>query len=243
MKPDPATPLSSTVVSPWRDLCVPPTSLRLGPTLLSGMSFRWRHRHGQGSYANKAHSEGYLDSLSLLDGSYIGVLRDTIFEAREDDQTVWFRVHNPRKEPAESAEAALRAHFSLGRGVDAASWTGLPTTPVQFRKAAAALPGVRCLSILSHVEALVTFVGSANNNIKRNMQMVAALCAEFPSNLLGTDAYGEASILLRFGRSACARACMGGFNRCTTDSLQYRNSRPSRRRGCGNLAGGTARRG
>jgi 3-methyladenine DNA glycosylase/8-oxoguanine DNA glycosylase len=184
------------MVSPWRDLIVPPTSLRLGPTLMSGMSFRWRHRHGEGSYDNKADSHGYIESVSSLrDGSYIGVLRGTIFEAKEDGSTVWYRVHNANGEEPEDSEAALRAHLSLERGVDAASWAALPGTPVQFRKAAVALPGVRCLSILTHVEALVTFVGSANNNIKRNMQMVAALCAEFPSNCLGSDAYGEARVV------------------------------------------------
>ena len=35
-----------------------------------------------------------------------------------------------------------------------------------------------------------TFVGSANNNIARNMQMVAALAAAFPANSLGHDLYG-----------------------------------------------------
>ena len=29
-------------------------------------------------------------------------------------------------------------------------------------------------------------MGSANNNIKRNSQMVAAMCAEFDDNLLGS---------------------------------------------------------
>ena len=38
--------------------------------------------------------------------------------------------------------------------------------------AAAAIPGVRVLTI-ERLEALITFMGSANNNIKRNMQMVS----------------------------------------------------------------------
>lgn len=34
-------------------------------------------------------------------------------------------------------------------------------------------------------------MGSANNNIKRNMAMTRDLCAAFPSNSLGVDAYGN----------------------------------------------------
>ena len=55
----------------------------------------------------------------------------------------------------------------------------------------AALPGVRVLQILDIWECLVTFVGSANNNIKRNMQMIRSLAAAFPHNTLGTGPYGE----------------------------------------------------
>lgn len=35
-------------------------------------------------------------------------------------------------------------------------------------------------------------MGSANNNIKRNMQMVEKLCAEFDVNHIGFDSYGNA---------------------------------------------------
>ena len=62
---------------------------------------------------------------------------------------------------------------------------------VRFLECAAALPSVRVLRILDEWECLVTFMGSANNNIKRNMAMVRDLCAAFPSNSLGVDAYGD----------------------------------------------------
>ena len=42
---------------------------------------------------------------------------------------------------------------------------------------------VRCLSI-DEFEALISFVGSANNNIKRNTKMLRSLCAHFPHNLV-----------------------------------------------------------
>lgn len=47
------------------------------------------------------------------------------------------------------------------------------------------VPGVRLLN-LPLLEAVFCFMGSANNNIKRNSQMIAAMCAEFPSNHIGT---------------------------------------------------------
>ena len=77
-------------------------------------------------------------------------------------------------------------HLSLDRGAEPSAWAD---PPAQFLRAAAAQPGVRVLTI-PHLEALVTFVGSANNNIARNMQMVAALAAAFPANSLGHDLYG-----------------------------------------------------
>ena len=46
-------------------------------------------------------------------------------------------------------------------------------------------PGVRLLALPLR-EAVYCFMGSANNNIKRNSQMVAAMCAEFDDNLLGS---------------------------------------------------------
>lgn len=156
--------------SPWSDLCVPPDALRLAPTLLSGMSFRW-HPSAAGNI-------------------YVGVLSDCIYELREDDATVHWRVCGPAD--SDRARAQLREHLSLDRGVTASAWAGGGQLPVQFFHAAAALPGVRVVSVLSRLESLVSFMGSANNNIKRNMQMVASLCANFEENRLGCDSEGAA---------------------------------------------------
>lgn len=147
------------------------------------MSFRWR-----------------LTSAN----TFIGVVRDRICELRETAAGTEFRVHGPpaRADDVHAASAALRAHLSLDRGprTPAAKWASpqhalkdsvLPAVAVQHLRCAAALPGVRVLTIGSHIEALITFVGSANNNIKRNMQMVEGLCAQFPHNFLGVDAYGS----------------------------------------------------
>ena len=155
------------MASTWLDLDVPPSRLRLEPTLMSGMSFRW---------ARRAADDGGV--------TYIGVLGRHVFEVKEDESTAYFRPHTGAD--SDLARALLVEHLSLDRGAEPSAW---PDPPAQFLRAAAAQPGVRVLTI-PHLEALVTFVGSANNNIARNMQMVAALAAAFPANSLGHDLYG-----------------------------------------------------
>lgn len=141
----------------WQDLAVPAARLRLAPTLLSGMSFRWRQRQS--------------------DGVFEGVLGTHAYELREAEDTVFFRVLT---HPTGDAEARLRAHLSLERGVDVHTWQSRLRAPPPpcFVTAASSLVGVRVLTI-DRLEAVVAFMGSANNNIKRNMQMVEALCAHF----------------------------------------------------------------
>lgn len=149
-----------------RDLKVRASRLRLAPTLLSGMSFRWRQRE---------------------DGIFEGVLGGHAYELRETEDSVLFRVLSADKpgdvdsnQAGDDAESRLRAHLSLERGADVDSW--LPRlrhpAPPCFVTAASFLGGVRVLTV-DRLEAVVAFMGSANNNIKRNMQMVEALCAHF----------------------------------------------------------------
>lgn len=142
-------------------------ALRLGPTLLSGMSFRWERTR---------------------EDTFVGVLDGVICELREAGESVEFRSSDP---DIAVAKMLLRRHLRLDDGLVACEsdlWRGaLP----QFRRAAAVLPGCRVLRILDPLEALITFIGSANNNIKRNCQMVKALCAHFHENRLGCDAFGS----------------------------------------------------
>lgn len=144
----------------------------------------------------------------------MGVLSSCILELRQDapTTTVLYRCHSPGCS-SHVAEALLREHLRLGDAHSAReaadsdahfcthtcpAWTEgagkhqPPLTPAKrrFIECAAALPGVRVLRILDEWECLVTFMGSANNNIKRNMAMTRDLCAAFPSNSLGVDAYG-----------------------------------------------------
>ena len=148
-----------------------PRSLRLAPTLLSGMSFRWWRR-----------KEGEEEEETFL-----GVVEDTICELKELDAAVCFRSSNP---DTDAACALLRKHLRLDDGVDACEVPTWREALPRFRRAAAAVPGCRVLRILDPLECLITFIGSANNNIKRNMQMVRDLCADFEENRLGADPNG-----------------------------------------------------
>jgi N-glycosylase/DNA lyase len=159
----------------WRDLADATGSrLRLAPSLLSGMSFRWKQR---------------------ADCVFEGVLGSDAYELREAADGVQWRVVSAF--PAGDAELRLRAHLSLDRGVDVDAWLPqLHEPPACFVTACTHLGGVRVLSV-AQLEAVVTFMGSANNNIKRNMQMVEALCAHFGTNAIETVP-GTASAHFRF---------------------------------------------
>jgi N-glycosylase/DNA lyase len=154
--------------SDWRDLHAPPEQLRLAPTLLSGMSFRWR--------------------VTPAD-TFIGVLGDRIYELRETAAGAEYRTHGaaPRDDDVDAARELLRRHLSLDRGprepaagsegawaaigASVSSGTEPSAVAAHHGRCAAVLPGVRVLTIGTPLEALVTFMGSANNSIKRNMQV------------------------------------------------------------------------
>ena len=180
------TPWMDHVVhtTPWMDLGTSARSFSLAPTLLSGMSFRWaRHTLDAGE-------------------TFTGVLCSRIFELRTDPEgAASCRCHYTSPPPAEEAMACmdmLRTHLRLDDDALFSSCDHVPwlhgasscAAIARFRAAALALPGVRVLRILDLLECVVTFMGSANNNIKRCCQMVSSLCAAFPENSLGFDVYG-----------------------------------------------------
>ena len=172
---------SSAPIEPWSDTAwtslATHHTIQLAPTLLSGMSFRWARTAG--------------------DGSFVGVLGKIIIEVRFEGQDLQFRCGDTSH--AEEAAALLRAHLRLdsddGENEAALRWcdsgTNAPAAVVRYRKCANILPGVRVVHILDAWECVATFMGSANNNIKRNMGMARSLAAAFPANDLGVDAYGE----------------------------------------------------
>ena len=160
------------------------------------MSFRW-HRHlledGSESFLGKRRHTHRLSQCFAFQRLAVlppGVLGRTIFELKEDEQTVYYRTHASGEFSDGQAADQLRGHLGIGRGVDSTTWVSSALSPAQFTRAAAVIPGVRVLQI-KPLEALISFMGSANNNIKRNMQMVEKLCAEFEENRIGDDAYGQ----------------------------------------------------
>ena len=195
--------------APWRALGVPPTELRLASTLMSGQSFRWERRLASNDDAAQPRSwraqyPGDLAALgerALLDTAlrhveYVGPIERHLFVLRETQSDVFFRVVSEGSDPDEARDC-LRRYLRLPPA------PGAPPDPHALRRAeldrgwgSRALdpglderllryPGVRLLALPLR-EAVYCFMGSANNNIKRNSQMVAAMCAEFDDNLLGS---------------------------------------------------------
>jgi N-glycosylase/DNA lyase len=165
--------------SSWRPLHTNGVSIALAPTLLSGMTFRWKR---------------------TVSGTFIGVLGTHAIELCEgtSGNLSWRCTNN---DDVTSADALLRAHLRLDSKFCAyrhAHWQP-PADEMatedrglaEFRIAAVTLPGVRVVRVLDLLECVIAFMGSANNNIKRNMQMLESLCAAFPTNKVACDPDGN----------------------------------------------------
>jgi 3-methyladenine DNA glycosylase/8-oxoguanine DNA glycosylase len=173
----------------WPDAWTPleAEATNLAPSLLSGMSFRWW----------KVGSIG--DDEEEAAGHFVGVLSGEVVELKQSGMgAVSYRCR--RSSDQEVVVSLLRSHLRLDeasasphhhRWQSDSKGADLPHPAVaRYRVCARVLPFTRVLKILDPWECLVTFMGSANNNIKRNMQMTRSLAAAFPCNLIGTDAYG-----------------------------------------------------
>ena len=193
---------------PWRPLNVPPSELRLAVTLMSGQSFRWERRlvsHGADADADqswRAQYPGDLDSLGAhvqfdhwsRHVEYVGPINNHLFVLRETPTNIFFRVVSKDSVPDEARDC-LRRYLRLPPAADApadskALWRGdldIQTSTVDpgLAQRLERFPGVRLLA-LPLLEAVFCFMGSANNNIKRNSQMIAAMCSKFQENYLGT---------------------------------------------------------
>ena len=178
----------------WRSLGATPTNLRLAATLHSGQSFRW-YRCSPPT-AGDPHGVAVIADGAEVLSRFAGVVNGVAVELRETDTDVEVRMLPP---PRGSAAPALtrgdvahalrcvRDYLQLDSGgVDRADfdaqWLALDD-PGFTATRAERLRGVRVLRI-PLLETIVTFVGSANNNIKRNAQMVEALCARFATNIV-----------------------------------------------------------
>ena len=135
-----------------------------------------------------------------VSGTFIGVLGTHAIELCEGASgNLSWRTN--KNDATSSAEALLRAHLRLDSKFCAyrhAHWQ--PSADdmaaedrglAEFRIAAATLPGVRVVRVLDLLECVIAFMGSANNNIKRNMQMLESLCAAFPTNKVACDPDGN----------------------------------------------------
>ena len=115
-------------------------ALRLGPTLLSGMSFSWE----------KCTSlQDGPDYTSPQQDTYIRVLDGIIYELREAGETVDFRSSEPN---STVARTTLRRHLRLDDGLIACESNAWCSAVPEFHRAAAVLPGCRVLRILDPLE-------------------------------------------------------------------------------------------
>ena len=192
---------------PWRSLNVPPSELRLAVTLMSGQSFRWERRlvSHAGADADQSWRAQYPGDLNSLGAhvhfdhrsrhvEYVGPIDHHLFVLRETPTNVFFRVVSKDSVPDEARDC-LRRYLRLPPAADApadakALWRGdldIQTSTVDpgLAQRLERFPGVRLLA-LPLLEAVFCFMGSANNNIKRNSQMIAAMCSKFRENYLGT---------------------------------------------------------
>ena len=152
-------------ISDWHPLWPPAGDPppHLARTLLSGQTFRWRRRDDDPS-------------------CFVGVVNDAALELCEaaEGAPVRFRVLNAERVAVETARALLERHLNLdvARAPLDAAWARDARVPRSFLRAHRAFGStVRVVRVLDPLEALVSFVGSANNNIRRCEQMVDALCA------------------------------------------------------------------
>lgn len=197
----------------WSALGVEPADLRLASTLMSGQSFRWERRLVDADGAQGARAQFPADMIPLAEGKagpkgaafveYVGPVENHLFVLRETASDVYFRDATidssgsaaAIKKSTDAARDCLRKYLRLPalpsavpdtNGIDrGALWRLWQSIDPGLARRWATFPGGRLLA-LPLLEAVICFVGSANNNIKRNSQMVAALCAEFAEeNTLG----------------------------------------------------------
>jgi N-glycosylase/DNA lyase len=213
--------------SVWQSLALSKTELRLMVTLMSGQSFRWQRI----THVCDALTSVAIEKLEMPEGAgsgdgvfslvdycvdgairqdYMGVVGAHTFVLREFPNDVLFCAFGNvgavlREDVQAECKAVLRAYLQaeVNRSQLDSEWLSLDS-PVDcnFERRLPFFPGVRVLS-LDLWEAIVSFVGSANNNIKRykniltndqqqnhnqrlcrTAQMIQRLCGHFAENFI-----------------------------------------------------------
>jgi 3-methyladenine DNA glycosylase/8-oxoguanine DNA glycosylase len=159
------SPTSSTAAKAengWYDLGASPHELTLSFTLGNGQYFSWKKLSNQ------------KVSARVEDNIYVGVIDQTPVALRQTETTTLYKLLLPQSSTQASVHSTLRAYFQLH----------IPLLPLYQEWSASCerlaviskcLPGVRIIDQSDPWECVVSFITSANNNIKRITQLIDTL--------------------------------------------------------------------
>ncbi|KAJ1823097.1 8-oxoguanine glycosylase ogg1 [Coemansia sp. RSA 2599] len=140
----------------WTDLCIPPSELRLNPTLICGQAFRWKQ---------------------TAPDEYTCALWNHVVDVKQTAETILYRSLGTVDPAAADIEGSLRDYFQLDISLEklCKDWTKVDPDFANLQQAQA---GVRMLR-QPVIETLFTFIASSNNNIKRITMLMDRLCQRF----------------------------------------------------------------
>lgn len=194
-----ATTTAPTSAGPaWHDLHMAPEELRLQVTLMSGMLFRWVEL----PQAPQPTTSGPLPPTSTTTTkTYIGMAGEYAVELTETDTATYYRVlgggvgGSKKQSEAEVAAVVKRELLSLFSATASISRAVMDPKFAEadqaFRDRAALYRGLRVVHC-DLFESIVSFLGSANNSIKRNVSKDHSL---HPSITSTTASYLYSSLL------------------------------------------------
>jgi N-glycosylase/DNA lyase len=174
-------PTKQTSVVEWFKLGLPAKELRLAVSLLSGMTFRWfRVESEEAPYACLPD-----EACDIRRHDYLGVIGNVVVVLRETQDDVLCRGFGLQMKPVGWSKLRILLHHHFQYTVRREKSDNSETWGSDrfFASRLLHFPGVRVLR-LDPWEAIVSFLGSANNNIKRNIGMISALAGRFPENFI-----------------------------------------------------------
>jgi N-glycosylase/DNA lyase len=159
-------PTSEAVV--WRWMSLGRRDLDLEMTLFNGQAFLWR----------RIERDGASEFYGCIDNSLFG-LRYMNDSPSLESAEIEFCVLGEKA--TDRHHVLLAEYFSLAINLQDLRSTWCKADQKRLSKIAHRYEGIRVLTI-DHLECLVSFISSSNNNIKRISQMMLSLCAHFPQN-------------------------------------------------------------